>query len=894
MERSSLPVVVRYRVLVVVAALLGAAVAGWFGGDVASWLRPGGFEDPDAESARAASVLAEDFGAGDPDVVLLLMAAGGSVDDDEAVTDAAALAERLRTTEGVDEVVTYWELGSPPPLRSTDGSQALAFVRLGGDEATRLELAGELRHDLAGPAGSLTVGVGGESAVFSEVNEVIEEDLVLAETIAFPITLVLLILVFGSVVSALLPLAIGGIAIVGTFATLEVIARTTDVSIFALNFTTAMGLGLAIDYSLLIVSRFREELAAGHEPFAAVRRTLRSAGRTVVFSAATVAASLVALLVFQQYFLRSFAYAGIAVVALAALGATVVLPAVLALLGHNVNRWTVRRTSTATDGEGLWGRIATTVMRRPIPIATAALVLLVALGAPFLGVRFGFPDDRVLPTSTQTRQVGDALRDGFASAESQPTTVVARGVDASADAATLDGYAVALSRVTGVARVDAATGSYIAGTRVVPPTAFNQRFVAGDATYLSVIPSVEPVSPAGEALVADIRGLDAPFPDVLVGGPSAELVDGVDGLLSRLPWGLALIALITFVVLFMSFGSIVVPLKAIVLNLLSLSATFGALVWVFQDGHLSSLLGFTATGTISIAMPVLMFIVAFGLSMDYEVFLLSRVKEEYDRSGDDVQAVATGLQRTGRIVTAAAVLIAVVFAAFATGRVSFMKMFGIGMTLAVLVDAFIVRATLVPAFMRLAGRANWWAPAPLRRFHDRFGFHEHVDLDGDGPPRPSPDRPPPPQRQEPPRDPRASQRAVRPPRRGLPTRVPTAGEGELLRDEILDAAEALLVRHGSMDAVPLRSVATAVGVSAPSIYLHFADKDDLFFAVCDRRFAHFDEVLRGRPAVRLRRRRGPGCGPAGPPRRRTAARGASRRRRALRRAPRGRGARPRR
>ena len=742
MDRTRLPVVVRYRVAVVAAALVGAAVAGWFGGDVASWLRSGGFEDPDAESARAASVLAEEFGAGNPDVVLLLTADGGSVDDPAAAADGVALAERVRATEGVGEVVTYWELGSPTPLRSTDGTQALAFVRLEGDEAERLELAGDLRHDLAGPSGSLTVAVGGESAVFSEVNEVIEEDLVLAETIAFPITLVLLVLVFGSVVSALLPLAIGGIAIVGTFATLEVIARLTDVSIFALNFTTAMGLGLAIDYSLLIVSRYREELADGHEPFVAVRRTLRSAGRTVAFSAATVAASLVALLVFQQYFLRSFAYAGIAVVALAALGATVVLPAVLALLGHNVNRWTVRRTRHVAADDGVWGRIATTVMRRPIPIATAALVLLVALGAPFLGVRFGFPDDRVLPTSTQTRQVGDALRDGFASAESQPTTVVATGVDATRDAAAIDGYAVALSGVEGVARVDAATGSYVSGIRVVPPSPSNQRFVAADATYLSVIPSVEPVSPAGEALVADIRALDAPFEGVLVGGPSAELVDGVGGLLDRLPWGLALIALITFVVLFLSFGSIVVPLKAIVLNLLSLSATFGALVWVFQDGHLSGLLGFTATGTISIAMPVLMFIVAFGLSMDYEVFLLSRVKEEYDRTGDDIRSVANGLQRTGRIVTAAAVLIAVVFAAFATGRVSFMKMFGIGMTLAVLVDAFIVRATLVPAFMRLAGRANWWAPAPLRRFHDRFGFSEHVDLDDEVPPVVPPAGPP--------------------------------------------------------------------------------------------------------------------------------------------------------
>ncbi len=726
---------VRFRWTIVVAGLVLAAVAGVFGADVQSHLKSGGFEDPDAESARASAALEEEFGAGDPDVVLVVTADGGDVDDPAVTRAANDLVAEIAGREEVAEAAGYWQLGSPPPLRSTDGDRALVFVRLSGSEDDRLHAAGELREAFTRDGEVIDVAVGGESTTFDQVNEVIESDLVLAETIAFPITLVLLVVIFGSVAAALLPLVIGGFAIVGTFLILALVGSATDVSIFALNFTTAMGLGLAIDYSLLVVSRFREELDAGHEVPVAVARTVRTAGRTVLFSAMTVAASLVALLVFEQYFLRSFAYAGVAVVGLAALGAVVVLPAILAVIGHGVNRWQVRRPRPVTDESGAWHRLALTVMRRPVPIATAAILFLLALGAPFLGVELGFPDERVLPEGIAARDTGDIIRTEFDSAEASPLVVVAPdagGPEAVAPA--IEAYAVQLSEVDGVARVDALTGSYVDGGRVAPPSPANQRFASGDGAYLDVIPAVDPLSPEAEELTAEVRAVEAPF-DTLVGGPSAELVDGKAGLFQRLPLALGVIALVTFVVLFLSFGSLLMPLKAIVLNLLSLTATFGALVWVFQDGHLQDLLGFTATGTLVITMPVLMFVVAFGLSMDYEVFLLSRVKEEYDRTHDDVQSVALGLERTGRIVTAAAVLIAVVFAAFSTGRVSFMKMFGIGMTLAVLVDAFVVRTTLVPAFMRLAGRANWWAPGPLRRIHERFGFTEAVDLEEEPTPR---------------------------------------------------------------------------------------------------------------------------------------------------------------
>lgn len=725
-------IAVRFRWTIIVAAIIVAGLAGGFGADVQSQLKSGGFEDPGSESDEVRAILDEQYGTGDPDVVMVVSAAAGTVDDPDVVAAADEIATALAAHPGVEQVASYWSLGSPPPLRSTDGDKAMILAQLSGSEDDELETAGEIREEFTIDGEVVDVAVGGIVPTFNQVNETIESDLLLAEMIALPLTLILLVYIFGSVASALLPLVIGGFAIIGTFGVLSIIGGITDVSIFSLNFTTAMGLGLAIDYSLLIVSRFREELDAGRPVPLAVQRTVRTAGRTVMFSAMTVAASLVALLVFSQYFLRSFAYAGIAVVGLAAVGATVVLPAILAVIGHNVNRWQVRTPkSVADDGDGRWHRLAMFVMRRPVPVATAAILLLLFLGAPFLGVQLGFPDDRVLPPGQSTRDVGDVLREEFASQESAPVVVVAAGLgDPAGHVADVATYASGLSQLDGVARVDAMTGSYVAGTQVLGEGPLTQRFVGAAGTYLNVVLSVEPISPEGEAVVHDVRGADAPF-EVLVGGQAAELVDGKEGMFSRLPLALGIVAGITFVVLFMSFGSILMPIKAIVLNLLSLTATFGALVWIFQDGHLADTLGFTATGTLVISMPVLMFITAFGLSMDYEVFMLSRVKEEYDRTGDDVSSVAIGLERTGRIVTAAAVLIAVVFAAFATGSVSFMKMFGVGMTLAVLVDAFIVRTTLVPAFMRLAGRANWWAPGPLRRFHDRFGFHEHGSLDVD-------------------------------------------------------------------------------------------------------------------------------------------------------------------
>lgn len=709
---------VRRRVLVLILALLGMVAAGAIGGGVAERLSNGGFEDPEAESVQAAEVLADQFGVSPPEVVIIATAPG-SVDDQEAAAAGVALGQALAAEDHVTSVASYWTLGAPPPLRSVDGNRALVFVTLDGDQSQLLDYSATLADKYRGDFQGLGIAVGGEGPLFAEVTETVESDLVTAESIALPITLILLVIVFGSVVSALLPLGVGVFAIVGTFLILDVLARVTEVSIFALNLTTALGLGLAIDYALFVVSRFREELALGNETGEAVRRTVQSAGRTVLFSAGTVMVSLAAMLVFPLAFLRSFGYAGIAVVALAAIGAVVVLPALLAVLGPRVEKLRVRKLRNNTS-TGVWHRIAMAVMKRPVPIATIAIGLLVFLGLPFLDARFGQADDRVLPPGSEARVVGDLLRTEFAGFDSSPIDVVALGLT---DVAAIDALSAELSTFEGVARVDSQTGTYLAGAQAIPASLANMRFASDGGTYLQVVPAVEPGSAEAEALVEEIRGMDAPV-DLALTGPTASLVDSKEAIYSDLPLALAIIGAVTFVVLFLMFGSILVPAKAVILNLLSLSATFGSMVWIFQQGHLADLLGFTPTGQLDLTMPILMFAIAFGLSMDYEVFLLSRIKEEYDHTGDNVGSVAAGLERTGRVVTSAAVLIAVVMVAFATSGVTMMKMFGIGMTLAVLVDAFIVRATLVPAFMRLAGRANWWAPRFLRNIYDRFGFSE--------------------------------------------------------------------------------------------------------------------------------------------------------------------------
>jgi putative drug exporter of the RND superfamily len=726
--RRRRPVLVLSGLFVLAAAVIGSGAFGV--------LEAGGFEDPDAESTRAADALDEVFDTGDPNVALLVRSPGGSVDDAAAANAGADLTERLARVPDVADVASYWSLGSPTELRNETGDEALVLGRITTENDAANETLADIRDELGGELNGVDVAVGGPAAVNEELNRSAESSLARGEMIAIPLTLLLLVLVFRSVVGATLPLIVGAMAITGTLLALFVLGSLTDVSIFSINLTTALGLGLAIDYSLFIVSRFREEMGWGLAPHDAVMRSVETAGRTVAISALTVAVALSALVVFPMYFLRSFAYAGVAVVLLAMVASIVTLPALLAVVGPCTDsRRTRRRVEAAsTEGRGFWHRVATTVMRRPLPIAIGVTTMLLVLGAPFLRLTTGLPDERALPESAEARQVSERIAAGFDGDSGQAFPIVAEAVDPTGTE--LATYATEVSALDGVARVEGPSGTWADGRRVAGPAPTSQRFAADDtnAAWLSVVPTIGPQTPQGQRLAEDVRALDAPF-DVLVGGSAAQLIDTKHTLAAGLPIALGIVAVTTVVLLFLMSGSVLIPLKAVVLNLLSLTATFGAMVWVFQDGHLSGLLDFTATGRIDTSVPILMFCIAFGLSMDYEVFLLSRIKEEYDRSGDNTASVALGLERTGRIVSAAAALLAITFVATATAEVSFLKLFGLGLALAVLMDATVIRGLLVPAFMRLAGRANWWAPAPLRRVHNRFGISEAA---ADLTPEPSP------------------------------------------------------------------------------------------------------------------------------------------------------------
>ena len=709
----------RRRWLVLLATLLFVATSLVAGLSVFDRLKSGGFDNPGSESVRAAEILAQRFGAGGTDLVVLVDPVGDvDVDDPGVVRAAETLTEEIGSEPGVTDVTSYWSTGSPG-LRSTEGDSALVLVQLGGDDEEVELVAEPILATYAGADGTLAVSFGGGVAIGQAFGETIGEDLARAESIAIPISLVLLMVVFGSVVAALLPVLIAGVAIVGTFLALYLITQLTDVSIFSINLATALGLGLAIDYSLFIVSRFREELASGRTTEDAIAKTMRTAGRTVAFSALTVAVSLGALLIFPLYFLRSFGYAGIAVVLIAGAAALFSLPALLSVLGPRMDRFRVGRAPRADRSGRFFGRVAATVMRRPIAIGAPIAVLLALLAVPFLGVTFGLPDDRSLPADSSARVAGDVLRADYPGGATTLASVVLPG-GTEEDAAVA---AVRISELTNVTQVDTVSGSYADGELVAPPGPQSAAFAAGDDVYLAVGSGAEPISPEGEALVGSIRDLELSS-TALVGGESAALVDSQSSIFGLVPAALVIIAFTTFVLLFLMTGSILVPIKAIVLNVLSLGATFGAMVWIFQDGHLADLLGFTPTGTLDTTTPILMFCIAFGLSMDYEVFLLSRIKEAHDLTGDTNLAVVTGLQRTGRIMTAAAGVLAVTFIAFSTSGVTFIKLMGVGLTLAILLDATLVRALLVPAFMRLAGEANWWAPAPLRRLHQRFGVSE--------------------------------------------------------------------------------------------------------------------------------------------------------------------------
>lgn len=716
-------VAVRRR-LVLITTVLVTLLAGVFGAGAMDALSLSRFESPGSESDRAAALLADRFQAGSPNLLLLVTARQGTVDDPEVVAAGRALTEEVASLPEVAEVGSYWLYDRHPALRSGAGDKALIAAWLPGSATEVRELLVDLSPRLARQTEVISVAVGGQDEVFRQVAEQARRDFIRSELIIVPVVFLLLLWFYRRVAPVLLTLGVGLAAMLGTLALLRLLTLVTEVSTFAANLTLVLGLGLGIDYGLFTILRFREELSHGRAVPVAVAHTVRTAGRTVIFSGVTVAVSLSVLLAFPFPFLRSFAYAGVLVVLSSVVGAVIVIPAALAVLGHRVGRRGGAAPAAVTPDvrQGRWYRAAMTVMRRPGLTGGAALLLLLVLGSPFLGVRFGLPDERILPPDASSRQVQQQIRDDFGVEYSDAIQVVAPQLSAVARAEELTRYAAALSRIAGVARVDTAVGGFVDGERVADAAAWSTRFTDGAGTWLSVIPTTAALDDA-TGLVERVRQTPAPSP-VLVGGYPADMTDFRDRLVDRLPLVAALVLLVTFAILFLLSGSLLIPLKATVLNVLSLSVMFGALVWVFQEGNGAGLIGFTPTGTLEPSIPILMFCVAYGLSMDYEVFMLSRIAEEYDRGGDNTHAVAAGLQRSGPLVTAAAAIMAVTFATYATGRVGFLHMLGISMALAILVDATVIRAVLVPAFMRLAGRANWWAPGFLRRLHARFGISE--------------------------------------------------------------------------------------------------------------------------------------------------------------------------
>jgi RND superfamily putative drug exporter len=620
------------------------------------------------------------------------------VDDQANAAAGRELTARVAGSDGVAEAASYWTRGRPATLRSQDGKHALVVVRIPGDaDHVRTRVLPDLLPRLIRSEGPLRVRAGGGEEVFRETVPLARQDFTRAELLIFPLAFALLWLYLRRVVAALVPVLAGVVAMVFGLALLRGVLIFTDISTFALNLTLAMGLGLGIDYCLFMIARFREEVRRGADRADAVAGAVEHAGRTVIFSGLTVAASLAVLFALPFAFLRSFAYAGIAVVAGGLVVAVLVLPAVLASAGSTMLPRRERRQGT------FWYGLTTRVMRRPLIFGGVAAALLLVLASPFLGLRFGAADDRILPPEAPARQVQEVIRQSFPAEETDAIQIVSEG-----PAVDVAGYAARLSRLPGVAQVDSAAGSFAKGARTGDGDP--SRFTGREGTWLSVVPSAELLAGDPVELVEDVRRLDAPFA-ALVGGYPAELADYRASVVDRLPLVLALMLGVTFTLLLFMTRSLILPLKATVLNVLSLGVMFGAIVWVFQEGHLSGLLGFTPTGTLDVSIPILMLCVAYGLSMDYEVFLLSRIKEEYDRSGDTAAAVAAGLQRGAPLITAAGGILALSFAAYATAQVAFVQMLGVGMAVAVLVDATVIRAVLVPSLMRLAGPLNWWPGA---------------------------------------------------------------------------------------------------------------------------------------------------------------------------------------
>nr|WP_029110058.1 MMPL family transporter [Mycobacterium sp. URHD0025] len=718
--------VARWRVLA--GAALLTAVLGLFSSSVVGSLSAGGGFDPASESARANALLEQKFGQSQWQL-MITVSAQHDVQDGPARALGTSIVDQLSASPHVVSVASPWTVPTRDAARliSRDGSSGLIVAGIEGDDGTASARATELARQVVTDQDGVTARAGGVTIFASQIEEQTKHDMLLMESIAIPISFFVLVWVFGGLIAAALPVAVGVMAIVGSLAALKLIAYGTEVSLFALNLCVGLGFALAVDYTLLIVSRYRDELAAGRPRDDALVTTLVAAGRTVLYSAITVATSLLALVLFPMPMLRSLAYAGVAAVGFAAFAAVLVAPAAIVLLGDRMNSLDVRkliRRASRDDRpveDRMLYRTTRFVMRHPIAVAVTVVIGLLVLGAPFLNLKLGTPDDRMLPQSASARHVGDQLRDDYVTDEVSAVTVVipdATGLPADA----LHRYAAQLSGVAGVSAVSAPVGIYVSGAMVGPPS--DGSGVADGSAFMTISSTAPALSDESDAQLTQLRAVTVPAErSVLFTGMAQGNRDNVESVTKPLPRVLSALAVTVFVLLFLLTGSVVIPIKALALGALSLTATLGTLVWIFQEGHLGAL-GTTPTGALSTFLPVPLLCFAFALSMDYEVFLVSRIREYWLKSertqADNEASVALGVTRSGRVVTAAALLMAIPFAAQIGSQVALIRMFGVGLTIALLVDATLIRMALLPAFMQLLGRWNWWAPGPLARLHGRL------------------------------------------------------------------------------------------------------------------------------------------------------------------------------
>jgi RND superfamily putative drug exporter len=688
-------VIVAKSKLIFAIYLIAVILAGGIGSAVFGKLDSGGYSDPKSDSAKAFTYLTDVFKVKDPAVVLVVETKDG-ITNPSAIASATKLENQIKTESGVDSTLSYWSAGGAPSLKSTDGKSAFLFIFSDDVVWDNVQSLGkEIQTKYDGKFEDLTVYASGTGVFAHAINSKISKDLKLSESISIPLTFILLVFVFGGLVASAMPLLVGVSAILGSFLVIYLLTFVTGVSIFALNLITGLGLGLGIDYALLIVNRFREELHAGRSVDESIKRTVNTAGKTVFYSGLTIVITLAALVLFPQMFLKSFGYAGVTVVIMAVLGALVALPALLAILGKRIDKLVVRKSSITPKEDGRWAQTARFVMRKPVAVVMLSLIILTVLAAPIKNIVFSQVDSRVLPASNPAANASRIISERFPGQEGNPIEII---VPNGATMGTqINQYTTEIAQVPGIVRI-------------------GDSQVSGNDVRVTAIHSMGPRTPAAEVLIKEIRKIRAPE-GTLIGGVAADYADTQIGIAKTMPWALLWIAIGVLILLFVFTGSIILPIKAIILNILSLGATLGLITWIFVDGHLRWLVGdFTVTGSVDTGSIILVAVVAFGLSMDYELFLLSRIKEEHDAGRSNIESVAIGLQRSARIITAAAGLLAIVFASFMLSGVTSIKMLGFGVAFAILLDASLVRALLVPALMRLFGERNWWAPKAMKRF----------------------------------------------------------------------------------------------------------------------------------------------------------------------------------